>query len=724
MVYVQPDPRAGARRAPAAAYAPQAPSYPDPLGQHAAHPPVAAAAPLGDQPPAPPAPPAPASRPERRLTRRYLRKQTAPHYTMALLALAASAARGATHLTGAEAEVAMTTAATAFTVAVVASIVAVRRAPSRRDRRWAIVCAGAAATWVSSVAADGMTWDATGILIALGTVLALPWWRRHRLPNSPAAEPEVSDGLDSYQALWGAYCGGNSGGPLRGSWLSSREEIKSGERYVVHLVPGRQSLQTALAALPMLRTGLRLRPGQDVIIEKHPLLDEACLQLTVVTRSPVKKPIGWPGPSAYNPRTGNLALGPFVDGEGVGHWRVCTENSLWGGFLCGGIGSGKSRMFESLALTLAAHGFVIWFGDKQGGASSPLLAKHADYSARSVADIDRMFDVALLVMQLREAENTLDELDGFTHSAARPGLFIFIDECHEPFADPKIQAKALTIAREGRKLGVAIIAASQTGTLDAFGTGPTADTLRSSLMSGNLVVLRCKSNNPKNIFGMDIDPKAFPALPGYGLLVDQSGEGRSAPLRGYDPGDKETRSAFASQITWRSLDAGAGNAAGPVYRDRRLKEQADRTALAQKVAALRAGRPVPATAPGTTGSPKPQQPVLTVVQFPTWPVNQPSTAAVTNPGVGHGSTANGSGTTQDPRLSRSHHIVLRDISAGRRTNAAIRQANDWGETHVRNLLNQLSDWGYITRPADLPYGHYARTDKDPGRMEQDLAAMA
>ncbi|GGM22288.1 hypothetical protein ACFFX1_11225 [Dactylosporangium sucinum] len=718
MVYVQPDPRADRRRATAVypPYAAPAPSYPDPLGQHA-YPAAATADGYADQPPPPPAPSEPPSRPVRRLGRRYLRKQTAPHYTMALLALSATAARAAIDLTGAEAEVAMATAATAFTVAIVASIVAMRRAPSRRDRRWAVVCAAAAATWVSSVAANGMSWDAAGILVAVGTVLALPWWRRHRLPNSPVVEPlVVEDEQDSYQALWGMYCGGNSGGPLRGSWLTGREEIKSGERYVVQLVPGKQSLQTALAALPMLRTGLRLRPGQDLIIEKHPLLDEACLQLTIVTRSPVKQPIGWPGPSAYNPRTGKLALGPFVDGEGVGHWRVCTENSLWGGFLCGGIGSGKSRMFESLALTLAAHGFVIWFGDKQGGASSPLLAKHADYAARSTADIDRMLDVALLVMQLREAENTLEELDGFTHSPARPGLLIFIDECHEPFADPKIQAKATTIAREGRKLGVAIIAASQTGTLDAFGTGPAADTLRSSLMSGNLVVLRCISNNPKNIFGMDIDPKAFPPLPGYGLLVDKSGEGRSAPLRGYDPGDKETRSAFARQVTWRGLDVGAANAAGVLYRDRRLKEQADRAALAAKVAALRAGQPLAADAPGTTTPPKPAQPVLTVVQFPTWPGNQPAAAPAGAP-----TTAN-KGDAADRRLTRSHHTVLQAIREGRTTNAEIRRTSGWGETHVRNLLNDLCDWGYLSRRADL-YGHYDVTDQAAG-LTDDLAAMA
>lgn len=655
----------------------------------------------------------------------YLRKQRAPHVTMGLLALAASASRAAGHLTGAESETALATAGAAFVVAVVFSATVYKRLPTRKEKAWAIAIAGAAATWLSVVAANGMSWDAAGLLVALGTALSLFWWRSHRIPNGPDATPIEADEEAGYAALWAAHCGGNSHGPMKGTWLTSREAIKAGERYVLQLVPGRQSLQNALAALPVLRSGLRLRPGQDLIIERHPVLDESCLSLTIVTRSPVNKPIAWPGPSTYNPRTGTLALGPFVDGEGIARWKVCTDNSLWGGFLCGGIGSGKSRMFEALAMALAAHGFVVWFADKQKGASSPLLAKYADDAARDVPAIDRMLDRALLVMMLREAENTLYELDGFTHSEQRPGLFIFIDESHAPFADPRIQAKALTVAREGRKLGVAIIAASQAGTIDAFGLGPSADTLRGALIAGNLVVLRCNSNNPKNIFGLDFDPKKFPVLPGYAYLVDTSedGTGRSAPLRGFDPGDKEIRQGWAERITWRGLDEGAGNAAGLDYRNRRDRAQADMAALAQRVAMLRAGiipptAPTPATAPSAaTAAAAPMTAaaaavaqmvgprVSNIIKFPTW---EESAAKAAAKAAGDEQPQTG-GHPKDARLTRSHLTVLNTVRAGRDTNARIREVTNWGETHVRNLLNNLVDWEYLRRDPDKPYGTFSLT---------------
>jgi hypothetical protein len=349
-----------------------------------------------------------------------------------------------------------------------------------------------------------------------------------------------------------------------------------------------------------------------------------------------------------------------------------------------------------------------------------MLAEHADYFAGSVPDIGRMLDVALLVMRLREAENRLYRLDGFTHSPERPGLFLFIDESHAPFADPAIQAKALTVAREGRKLGVAIIAASQAGTMDAFGIGQTADTLRSCLLAGNLLILRCESNNPKNIFGLDIDPKKFPAWPGYAFLVDKTGEGRSAPLRCYNPGDRDTREAWAARFTWRGLDEGAANAAGPLYRTRHDHAEADMAALAETVAALRAGRPVPAPTArdATPASPGPAtpRPALNVIQFPSWPPAPPA------PG------SDAAAAARDRRLSKSHLAVLRAVGAGHRTNAAIRQVTGWQETHVRNLLNALVDWNYLMRTE--PYGTFARTRQgtelvtDPGDPDAELLTTA
>src|SRR5690606_5161624 len=110
-------------------------------------------------------------------------------------------------------------------------------------------------------------------------------------------------------------------------------------------------------------TGLRLRRGMDLVIEPHPEADEATVQLTIVQRSPVLTTAQpWPG-GTYQPSTGMIAIGPYVDGEGLAHWRLHTPDSLWGGFIAGSIGSGKSRTMEAIALGLAEAGCVVWYAD-------------------------------------------------------------------------------------------------------------------------------------------------------------------------------------------------------------------------------------------------------------------------------------------------------------------------------------------------------------------------
>ncbi|MGH8880734.1 MAG: hypothetical protein ACRD0P_25825, partial [Stackebrandtia sp.] len=505
---------------------------------------------------------------------------------MGLLVLTASAARAVAHLTGEHQTVALAVATTAFVAAVTVLFVVRRKVFGPRARRWAIACSTVAASWLATVTAVGISWDAIGLLTALGYGLALPWWRRHRLPNTPPPieyEPVLAPAMDTYDVRWATYLGETKDSPLAGTWLTSHEEIDSGHRYVLQLRPGKHSLQTVLGILPMLRTGLKLMPGQDLIVERHPVLDESCLNLTIVTRSQVltAESIPWPG-NTYDPETGAISLGPFVDGDGVAKWRLYGRNSIYGGFICGAPDSGKSRMMESIALSAAAIGTVIWFGDPQGGASSPWLAKHADHYASGVGAIEKMLAEALLVKDLRQAENALYDWEGFTHSPERPGLLIFIDECHSAFADSAIQEMAIELAREGRKCGIAIVAASQVATLDAFGKGQEADALRSCITAGNLVVLRTTSNNTKNVLpGVDVNPTKFPAIPGYAYLVDTTHKRRSAPLRGYYLADAD-RDTLADAITWAPLDTGASNAAGPGYLRRRAQADADRKALAHR----------------------------------------------------------------------------------------------------------------------------------------------
>jgi hypothetical protein len=690
-------------------------------------------APVGAVDPGPD--PAELSEEWRRDRMRYrLRHQVRPHYSVALLVASAGAARAAVYLTGDEAIVAQATAGAAFVAAVVVAFVARRRLAGRRARRWTTTCALVAAGWLTWAASVGVSFDTIGLLTALTYALALPYWRAHRIPNTPPPEPlpePEAPGLEGYARLWAVHCGGTSNGPLPGSWLTGHEVIDAGERFVLQLVPGKQTLGSALAALPLLRSGLHLLPRQDLIVERHPILNEACLQLTIVTNSAVLNDdsVPWPGPS-YDTVTGTVALGPFVDGDGLDRWRMYTDNRLWGGFLCGVTGSGKSRMFDSVALAAAATGFtVVWFGDPQQGASSPMLADHADYVARDVAGIREMLALARLVKELRQAENSLHGWEGFTPTEDRPGLLIFIDECHRAFADPVVQAMATDLAREGGKCGVAIVAASQVGTLDAFGTGnqvKDADALRSSLCAGNLVVLRCKSYNTKQVLpDVDVNPTRFPRIPGYAYLVDQTGHGRSAPLRGYYVRDAD-RDDWAEHITWRGLDVGAANAAGHRYLNRRDQAAAERAALAAKVAAMRAGQPGPwASAPlpagATAAAGAPVMPAVTasnVIQFPAWPPAVGNERAATA-AAGRTVAQAAAPSILDTERGRRIYDLIR---AGVTRTGELQDRSRYGETHVRNTLRALVTAGLIR---DAGWGKWAAhdnsdkgNDADRDRIEQ------
>ena len=655
-----------------------------------------------------------------------LRYQTRPFVAMSLLVAAAGAARAAAHLTGDQADVAATTAGAAFVAAVVVSIVTRRRLSGKRVRRWATICSMAAASWLTWVAHVGLSFDAVSLLGMLTFVL-LAWpsgadrssyWERHRIPDTianpepvmPAAEP----GMEGYARLWAAFCGGTSNGPLSGSWLTGREMMDNevGERYVLMLVPGRHTLGDVRTALPKLRSGLHLMPTQDLIVERHPLLNEACVQLTIVTKSQAlhQESVDWPGPN-YDAANGTIALGPYTDDDGIATWDLYVNNRMRGGALFGATGSGKSRTLDSLGLSMAATDHtVVWFADPQQGASSPLLSKYADYVARGVPGIREMFAMAMLVKELRELENAYLGLEGFVPSAERPGLAILLDECHEAFADPEIQYMATILARAGGKLGIAIIGASQTVTQDTFGTAgraKDAEALRSSLLAGNLLLFYLESPNAKSILRVDVDPSQFPKIAGYAYRVNRTGKGRAAPLRGYYLRD-EIRDYWAERIVWRGLDDGASQHLGSGYLSRKEQAVADREALAAKIAAMREGkRPAPAEAAAATTStvrpPVPGMPAMpalstdNVIAFPTWP-----------PKVRPATPEPATEKPVPPILTTERGKRLYDlVCSGVQRFGELQERSGYSETHTRNTLKAIAAAGLIT---DAGHGKWSARD--------------
>ncbi|MFI6228650.1 hypothetical protein ACIBCR_15215 [Micromonospora echinospora] len=634
------------------------------------------------------------------------RARRAPHVAVGVLVVAAAATRAAANYTGADAQVATWTAATAFVVAVVAATIARRRVFDKKTLRRAYAFIAVAAVWLTGVAGTGLTLGAVGLLMAIGYGLHLHWWRIHPLPLAAGRihEPVRTSG---YAELWAENVGATDG-CLPGTSLSGEEHIKAGVRYVLKLRPGKQTLEMVHERISKIRGGLTLQRDQDLVIEPHPTLPEPHLLVTVVTKSPIRESVIHPGASAFNPETGRVALGPFVDGEGTAWWKAYTDNRLWGGFVQGGTGSGKSRLVESVVLSLAAsatHPTVIFYGDGQGGASSPLLMKHADVQARTHDQILAMLEGVLLVVLLRQDENTVNEWEGFTPTPQRPGVLVVIDECHKPLSKlenpegwERIQYLLATIAREGGKVGVAPVLASQQTTLDVFGGAGTnnSEAIRTNILAGNGVMLRSKDPNAKTIFGVDVNPKKFPPLAGYGLLVDSDPEARSAPFRGYYVTDR-LRDIWPGQIEWRSLDSAAASAWGRDYQRRHEIAKEAVEAVRRRLAARQAGtfddtpRPAQATRSGGGGA------ALTAPAgggFPSWKSMFAAAERQTQP-------------AKKP-LHDGHRKVLAAIRAGHTSPKAIREAAGYSERQVHNLLGELVKVYGLVDSAD--HGQYALID--------------
>lgn len=615
-----------------------------------------------------------------------LRPQLAPHAAVGTLVVAAVACRVAVHAVGDEQTVARWVAVSAFAIAVVAAWRLKRWVLDKKARRRARQFLAAAVPWLTGVTLAGLSLGAVGLLMAVAYALSMHWWRQH-----PVGLIQPKATRSGYQRLW-AENNASGDGALPGSRLTSPEQIAAGMRFTLRMRAGKQTLAMAHAAMEKLRGGLHLLSDQELIIERHPTEPEPTALLTIVTKSPVKDTVYWPGPQAFDPLTGDVRLGPFTDGEGVAAWRVYTETRLKGGYLQGGTEGGKSRTMEMLALTIAAsdsHPTVICYADGQGGASSPLLMEHADFKARTPARALAMLEGMYLLMQLRQDENAVMGLRGFTPTEDRPGVLGFIDECHKllgkvenPLYGPRTQQLVSAIVSEGGKVGVALILASQQSTLDAFGGGGTnlAEKIRGNLLTGNGAMFKGKDANAKSVFQISVDPRSFPDMPGYAYLVNPRPGARSAPFRSYYLTD-EMAEEWPKRIVWRSLDAGSAAAWGSTYlrRDELAEEALE--AARQRIAARRAGivldEPQVMTQPASGGDGAALE-SLGGASFPSWSVM----------------VAQAKQEAQK-RLGASHEKALDAIRAGHSAPHQIAKEIGLSPRRVHQLLDDLAEAGWV-----------------------------
>lgn len=447
------------------------------------------------------------------------------------------------------------------------------------DPAHARVCAGAVGAWLVAIAVlrpdslQAWWWTGlAGLLLLLG--LAARFWAHHRIPRVPATAPGKAAALPAppgehpVARKWRTRIATPSG-PLPGSRLSGLREEPYGVRGRLHLVPGRQSLHTARAALSLIATGLGVGEA-DVLIEPvepsqdDPRPDSSILELKVVTTGRLSQPAPLEaGRLRVDGADVRIRLGPYADGDGEALYKLYTTDSMWSGFVAGSTGSGKSGLIDALALGAWEHGatIVIYLDPKNGG-SSPRIFERAHWAIPNDPPTwDKLLDGLIELVEARGLENSARlKTSGFTPSRERPGVLVIVEECHA-VVTPNNAARWGRVAREGRASGVALVMASQIYGLQTFGGD---DAVRANITAGNTVALRVSRNQASMIADIPLDPSTLPKIPGVGLVDD----GRQVPFRAAWAPNETTAAlmdaALADAVTELdpvaagALDAGTG----------------------------------------------------------------------------------------------------------------------------------------------------------------------
>lgn len=577
-----------------------------------------------------------------------------------------------------------------------------------------------AALWVAGVLpgaglSEWMWFLASGY--CTGCVLALPWWSAHRIPNpdpnatpepEPEPEPEVIEGeviRSELEENWDAFVF-PAGKALPGAGLAEIVHSEHITRGRIDLVRGKQTIDTAIAAQKNIAGALGTK-AHKIIIEEHPDYDsDAIAQLTIVTGQPIGTVVDYTG-STYDPATGAIGMGPFVDGDGWAQWQLYSKNSMLSGFIAAMSGMGKSRLIDAIAHSAMSSGHtVVWYCDPQGGASSPALAEAADWTARTLDSIRIMLEGLLRVVKFREAYNATFNKAGFTPTRAYPGILVIIDECHMAMADPIIQgiiAQAISICR---KVGIGFIFASQQGDLTAFGGAGNGSSERiRNQATRNLVFLKTNTKNAQHLIGGadSVNPNDLPAIPGYAFqpkTINEEGSfGRNAAFRVAHLGDADDAPqgwfqsipagvrAVLDEASVKAIDEIDGVDEG-IYTNRHETAAADVAAARALVDYYMGSGPRPAALDKAAAAKNSSSASTTGASYGGAVIDIQSWAQAKAEHERESAEAG-------PDLGEAQRRILDLVRAGTAKKKDLEIETGWSETYVRNRLNELTDLGLI-----------------------------
>lgn len=600
---------------------------------------------------------------------------------------------------------------------------------------WAGLVSAATALWMVIAVLGGVTWGTFAAALAIDTAAGARWWARHRHGLRPQTSATASGGDDEdvvpigeaelarFARLWGENVGCTPNGVLAGSVLVPTGAFEHGVEYTVQLVPGKQDLDMVLGALGKIASGLRW-PKQQLLVEHYPSTDTSPsadpskLRLRVVLRSPIKRDVYFRGPKYSN---GNITLGPYADGVGFATWRLYGRDSMWGGMVIGGTGSGKSRLLEIIGLVALWTGLTyVIHVDGQDGISCPSLWRHAHerYASHEVdAVLDRL--EAFKTHRQRnprvptpastdtvghDEDDDEEERGGFTPAPDYPGILVIVDEAHVVITRENVDQWAV-LAREARKVGIAIIMGDQDGSLETF----LKSVLRGSLRAGNAVGLKTDERAQGQIVSNGkFNLCDLPSIAGYGYTLGV--EARQAPYRNeFAPSAKNKREAAeagtplpddvltvgqwyrqAREHRVESLDPGT-LAAGDAAAAAAVSATSGRTAPARGKAAAPAG--------GFD---------LKLVRLPLPSVGTPATAPALAPAPGPEA---GSTTFVCDELTESARRVLDAVRDGHAMPGQIAEVVELSRQQVGTLLRGLIDAELISKTGAGPSVRYEITEQ-------------
>jgi hypothetical protein len=347
-------------------------------------------------------------------------------------------------------------------------------------------------------------------------------------------------------------------GPLAGTTLL-RGQIHDDGRisFIVDAGTGGIDQTAANAASGMIASKLRLalpdaegNGGQGVLFDQPGGmgLDRGQLRMQIVQLAAVAAKAGRvteelltaPG----KPYT--VAIGPHVDDATPAWWDLADGDGVHGGAIVAGTRLGKSSLVDALAYRAKQLGFQIAFCDPQGGASSPVLAKYADFvvlgADTSWAMRNFLEDACLTREEWCNLHGVGKCLPGMIAPCAPggrnpdpdcpcrgvvpPPMLAFMEECDQSFqavipgSNVKQGVAYGKLAKKASKLGIALVIVTQNPDLSTFGG---SDMLRSNVAVRNLLAMHVSSNTSGTLIpGLPYSPKLLPKIAGRALMCGQA----------------------------------------------------------------------------------------------------------------------------------------------------------------------------------------------------------